>query len=73
MPDSRPADPTPGAGPCTVPPLDPETACRVVNAYWAIIASRLPWKSHVQRLKDLEAAGLVHDETWFARHGEPAA
>jgi hypothetical protein len=63
----------PKSTPTAQSPVDPETACRVVNVEWAIIAGRLPWKSHVQRLKDLEAAGAVHDETWFARHGEPAA
>lgn len=67
--------PKPGPGWCApiIPPpvdpvksrLTPEAACRVVNVAWAIIAGRLPWASHVERIHELQAAGLVNDETQF--------
>lgn len=55
--------PGPDAFPDTLD--DSEVACKRVNVAWAIVAGRLPWRTHVERIHALEAAGLVPDETAF--------
>lgn len=46
---------------------DPELGCRLGTVEWAIIAARLPWRTHMERIHDLEALGVLPDEANFAR------
>lgn len=57
-------DDTPGRDAGKTPP---ELACKIVNAQWALIAGRLPYRTARERLAAMEAAGLVHNEAYFAR------
>ncbi len=57
--------------------VDPkaERACRLANLAWHWVVTRAPYRSHLDRLRALEAAGAVPDEMHFALGaytGEPA-
>lgn len=60
---TRRPDDTPPVSPDQ--PVDADLACRLANLDWHYIASRWPYRSHIVRIKALEAAGLVADETTF--------
>ena len=44
-------------------PGDMERAARIANLAWAVVANRLPYRSHRDRLRALEAAGeWMHED-----------
>jgi hypothetical protein len=44
-----------------------ERACRLANLAWHWAVTRDGYRSHLDRLRALEAAGAVADERFFAR------
>ena len=46
--------------------LEAERACRLANLAWHWVVTRAGYRSHLDRLRALEAAGVVADETYFA-------
>lgn len=58
------ASPTVAIPPNPVQPdLDAERASRSANLAWVLLADRHPARSNIERLRRLQAAGLVMDET----------
>lgn len=56
-----------------IPLDDPEMdrAARLANLAWTWLRDRGAARSHVERLRALQAAGLVHDEAYFGRLARP--
>jgi hypothetical protein len=49
-----------------------ELAARIANLAWALHVRRAGARTAVERFKEMEAAGLVHNDVWFARlAGQP--
>lgn len=44
-----------------------DRAARLANLAWLWRSTRGRHRTHVDRIKALEAAGQVHDETYFAK------
>lgn len=61
MQPANPLERSASAAPDNQP--DADLACRVVNVGWAIVASRGPYRSHLDRWKALKATGRLFDET----------
>ena len=71
----RRAESTPtgqGLEPWTGADLAGIRAARAAAAAWSVTAARLPWRSHLDRIRARQAAGLDPDDANFARLTEPA-
>lgn len=56
-----------------VPAYPIDAASKASTVAWVLASTRGRARSHLDRLHELEAAGQVTDEMWFARHAAEAA